>query len=387
MHKRLSPISTFLAAIAVILIPSPAQGENAVIFTGADVLPGDEFTVDVIIENDGYIGAALVPFRWSSQYIQFLSVEPIEDRYEGTFLFFPTTAVTEEQRAGFIVQRGFEPGEEGWIAPGSGPIARINLRILPGAPTQIAFIDSVLIESGGVVIVQAQFTNLTGTVTILPTVYPGAITIGNPPAVRIAVSPPELYLRGELDGSDPVSGFSISTEGETDLNWLAEWNSLWLTVSPSIGKTPALPSVSASLFGLDLGSYFDTILIISPHAANNPVRVPVLLEVDSAGPAPADVGFTLLQNRPNPFVTYHDPETQIDFILDEPARVTISIYDVLGRRIVGNLNVNTQIMPDGLHSVVWDGRDDESRRVASGNYFYRMSTDRGSETRRMILIN
>jgi flagellar hook assembly protein FlgD len=41
--------------------------------------------------------------------------------------------------------------------------------------------------------------------------------------------------------------------------------------------------------------------------------------------------------------------------------------------------------PAGLHNAVWRGRDDRGRVVASGVYFYRLETDEGSFTGKMVL--
>jgi flagellar hook assembly protein FlgD len=40
----------------------------------------------------------------------------------------------------------------------------------------------------------------------------------------------------------------------------------------------------------------------------------------------------------------------------------------------------------GIHSVVWDGRDDNGNQMSSGIYFYRMATRDFTETRRMVLV-
>ena len=43
-------------------------------------------------------------------------------------------------------------------------------------------------------------------------------------------------------------------------------------------------------------------------------------------------------------------------------------------------------VPAGVHEIVWDGRDDERRPVASGAYYYRIETDDHSATRKMVLL-
>ena len=40
----------------------------------------------------------------------------------------------------------------------------------------------------------------------------------------------------------------------------------------------------------------------------------------------------------------------------------------------------------GRHEVVWNGRDDNGRQVASGTYFYRLEAGGYRETKRMTLI-
>lgn len=71
--------------------------------------------------------------------------------------------------------------------------------------------------------------------------------------------------------------------------------------------------------------------------------------------------FELLPNRPNPF----RPSTEILFRTPHEARVTLRVYDVVGRRVVTLVD---GVRPAGQHAVRWDGRDGERRRVASGVY-------------------
>jgi flagellar hook assembly protein FlgD len=41
----------------------------------------------------------------------------------------------------------------------------------------------------------------------------------------------------------------------------------------------------------------------------------------------------------------------------------------------------------GCHRMTWDGADASGAAAAPGVYFYRLTTESGSETRRMILVN
>jgi len=91
-------------------------------------------------------------------------------------------------------------------------------------------------------------------------------------------------------------------------------------------------------------------------------------------------GPRLLGCFPNPF----NPSTTIAFSVPERKRVKIAVFDVSGRQI--------RILVDGIdhepgrHEVVWHGRDDEGRPVASGTYFYRMDADGFIATGSMALL-
>jgi hypothetical protein len=83
---------------------------------------------------------------------------------------------------------------------------------------------------------------------------------------------------------------------------------------------------------------------------------------------------------PNPF----NPQTTIAFDLPQRVAVSLHIFDIAGR-LVKEL-INAEELSPGRHEVVWNGRDDAGRQVASGTYFYRLEAGSYSETKRMVLI-
>ena len=88
----------------------------------------------------------------------------------------------------------------------------------------------------------------------------------------------------------------------------------------------------------------------------------------------------LLANYPNPF----NPETWIPYHLAEPAEVTLRIYTVRGA-LVRSLHLGHQpagSYQDRSRAAYWDGKNDVGESVASGVYFYTLSTEatRGSVT-------
>jgi len=89
--------------------------------------------------------------------------------------------------------------------------------------------------------------------------------------------------------------------------------------------------------------------------------------------------FKLRQNHPNPF----NPSTTIKFQLPSPARVILQVYDILGRPVKTLVD---HMQAAGLHSVVWDGTDQQARRMASGIYIYRLQAGIFSQSQKMILV-
>jgi hypothetical protein len=89
--------------------------------------------------------------------------------------------------------------------------------------------------------------------------------------------------------------------------------------------------------------------------------------------------FTLDQNRPNPF----NPETEISYSLPEGCDVKLDIYNITGQKVT---TIVDQYQDAGTHSVIWNGHDESGNQVASGIYFYRLTTNAYTEAKKMILM-
>jgi hypothetical protein len=87
----------------------------------------------------------------------------------------------------------------------------------------------------------------------------------------------------------------------------------------------------------------------------------------------------LTQNHPNPF----NPATEIIFALPVKQPITLKVYDVAGREVA---TLAHGVLGAGTHTIMWRGEDDQGARVSSGLYFYRLSTDTGDQTRKMMLL-
>ncbi|MCK4653513.1 MAG: right-handed parallel beta-helix repeat-containing protein [Candidatus Cloacimonetes bacterium] len=88
----------------------------------------------------------------------------------------------------------------------------------------------------------------------------------------------------------------------------------------------------------------------------------------------------LYQNYPNPF----NPTTTISFSTAEDAEnAEIEIFNIKGQKVKTLIN---EALPAGKHSVVWDGRDEKSKNVSSGVYFYKLKAGRFEKVKKMVLL-
>jgi len=84
--------------------------------------------------------------------------------------------------------------------------------------------------------------------------------------------------------------------------------------------------------------------------------------------------FTLLNNYPNPF----NSSTTISYNLATTARVSIEVYNLLGRQVTTLICEEQQ---PGSHQVAWNAGD-----IPSGVYFYRIHAGNIAETKKMLLL-
>lgn len=83
---------------------------------------------------------------------------------------------------------------------------------------------------------------------------------------------------------------------------------------------------------------------------------------------------------PNP----SNPATTIRFDVPSGAeRLRLEIIDANGRRVAV---LAEGLFTAGRHEVVWRGTGDDGRPVASGVYFFRLSSSRQDETRKLVLL-
>ncbi len=131
---------------------------------------------------------------------------------------------------------------------------------------------------------------------------------------------------------------------------------------------------------------FEDIKSADPDPNNQMTVVSKIMQwfdFDETGVEEPETDFTKLalrQNTPNPF----NPVTNIHFSVPANAgSVELTVYNVNGQVVRTLVNGDIEAGP---HSVVWNGRDEAGRSVATGIYFARLVTAQETDIIKMALL-
>jgi DNA-binding beta-propeller fold protein YncE len=94
----------------------------------------------------------------------------------------------------------------------------------------------------------------------------------------------------------------------------------------------------------------------------------------------SSVGFAMRAVSPNPFRN----AAEVQFTLGRRSRVSITVYDVLGRTV--RRVANGVLLDAGPQGLRWDGRGEAGTNVSAGMYFVRLETEGGRWTRPLVRI-
>jgi hypothetical protein len=122
------------------------------------------------------------------------------------------------------------------------------------------------------------------------------------------------------------------------------------------------------------GWNFSTVWSISPSVNNGYpyLMANVMTSVEAAIGTPR--AFSLLQNFPNPF----NPTTTISFYLPSKSFVSLTVFDMVGRKIA---TILSEEMSPGTYSRQWN-----AAKLSSGIYFYRLQAGTYIETKKLVLL-
>jgi hypothetical protein len=89
--------------------------------------------------------------------------------------------------------------------------------------------------------------------------------------------------------------------------------------------------------------------------------------------------FALNDAYPNPF----NPTTNISFEVPHTSDVVVSVYNMLGQKVVELANSTYN---QGIYNVTWNGLDANGKAVGSGLYVYHMEAGDFSATNKMLYL-
>jgi hypothetical protein len=172
----------------------------------------------------------------------------------------------------------------------------------------------------------------------------------------------------------------LPREGEAPLPWVVESTPGHLTLAAGLAHA------QADFSGEDLGQFVFSRL--APHQTQ--IRPTAALSfdgdhVETLLPPPAldlqalPQTYALFPAHPNPF----NPETTVPFYLPGTVRLSLTVYDLLGRPVRTLVDGPMQA---GFHSLTWRGRDDAGRSVASGLYLIEMKAPQWRQIRKVMLL-
>ncbi len=149
----------------------------------------------------------------------------------------------------------------------------------------------------------------------------------------------------------------------------------------STGNTLFSPATTPNSDNYDGNNTIIAITNISPSASTMTAdfQVSLLSGIEDDINYNLPISIELAQNYPNPF----NPATSIGFSLSEAAKVKLTVYDILGRKIITLVDDR---LSAGEHVVEWNGRNTEGDNAPTGIYLYELANEDQSEVRKMMLV-
>jgi M6 family metalloprotease-like protein len=275
-----------------------------------------------------------------------------------------------QNEAGEVICGGF-PGGAGFRGAFDTAGARVfspssNPAALTWARTSAGFSFEVIRDSGG-------------TISLLcpsdpATLSPARRFLGAVPGIALpgthAVAWGTAWPKGQSLEADVVSSELQRVVGD-GIGWSTVYSGPALTWTDSTLRYDSTGSILVR-FRVRM---IDSQGKISAWSAEHVTRASTNTAVSVSVP----VERALLANFPNPF----NPSTTIEFSVRQGGWTSVDVLDVLGKKV--RTLYDNDAMP-GSHRIQWDGLDDQGRAVAAGVYFCRLTADRATLTRAMMLL-
>ncbi len=176
-----------------------------------------------------------------------------------------------------------------------------------------------------------------------------------------------VFLEGECIGATKVEEFPLQILAFADYG---ERESGDVSFEFYYGDRNYRQTKVYSFYDEKIGQFTDAKIDLEPYKFNTitfgePSEIPSKLE--------------LLGNYPNPF----KPNTTISYSIPSEANVRLTIYNIKGQKIKELAN---GIHTAGEYSILWDGTNESGKPIYSGIYLYRLTADKESSIKRMLLL-
>lgn len=174
-----------------------------------------------------------------------------------------------------------------------------------------------------------------------------------------------VYVTGTSQGMTMIADYvTIRYSPQGTMQWLNRYNS------------PANREDAAYFIAVDSLGF---VYVSGNSAGSNLVADFLTMKIDKSTGITAlnnstPENFSLSQNYPNPF----NPETKIKFQISNSSEVKLTVFDNAGREVAILVN---QFLKAGNYEFNFNAKG-----LSSGIYFYRLSAENFSETKKMILL-
>ncbi len=188
------------------------------------------------------------------------------------------------------------------------------------------------------------------------------------------------------DGANGMPGTQLAQYQYPAASVVEGWN--WVSLPADINVADGefylaiLETTNASAIGLDTSSNgysYQRLTTTWDPVTTGEIMLRAIVQYYTANDDDVTPAYTLAANNyPNPF----NPETTIAFSVPTTGPASLKIYNLKGQLI---RTLVDDVREAGNHTVVWNGKDSNDSSVSSGLYFYRLTNDGKTITRKMLL--
>ncbi len=321
---------------------------------------GQTFTINVTIENGQNIGGYQFSVIYDANVLRYVGSANQDYLPDGAF---PIPPIKEQNKITLAAT-----SVEGTVN-GNGNLANITFEVLDIKATNIVLTDLILTDSNGNILPHLLFN--TG-IVIDPQLRPedvnsdGIVNITD--LVQVAS---RFHHSTDIDKED------INKDGVVNIVDLVK-------VAAALGAGENAPDLhSQKHTRIAAKNVQHWIHLAKQINGQDDIFQHGLRTLERLAKALAPKETALFPNFPNPF----NPETWIPYQLAKPANVTLCIYAADGK-VVRTLKLGS--MPAGRYqnrsrAAHWDGKNAVGEPVASGLYFYTLTADDFTATRKMLI--